>query len=154
MGNLKMVIDQCFQCGCSIYQSDEHVSKGMLSFHLNCHEVYEGECEFTERRESEHYKAEQRRHKCLLKKLKRTLRAKIYQAIELELDQHQCHDFEIVCRLQVEGQKRRGRDYFGESTAIRHVYDDTSTCSYSGTYGGNVFLRLSNDRYLRIYVTG
>lgn len=98
--------------------------------------------------------AEWRRHQRLLRRLKRKLKPKIFQAIESEMDYHICHDFEIVRRSQVKGKKRSAHDYFGESAAIRHVYDDTSFNSYTESYAGNVFLRLSNDRYLRIFVSG
>jgi len=103
--------------------------------------------------------AEQSRKDCensnrILAKLKRTLKAKIWEPIEWELKSHYCLALGIVTRSDVKGRKESGHDYFGQSSAIRHVYTDVSSCSYSDSYGGNVYIRLSKDRYLEMYING
>ena len=90
----------------------------------------------------------------LLGKLKRRLKPKIWQGIQWELNAHTCLALEIVSVKQVKGYKRTGHEYFGQSTAIRHVYDHTSMCSLSGSYGGNVYLYLGNKQYLMMFVSG
>ncbi|MCF2902241.1 hypothetical protein L1267_17875 [Pseudoalteromonas sp. OFAV1] len=90
----------------------------------------------------------------LLKNLKSKLKPKLWQAIKWELAAHFCIALEIVSIAEVKGCKRKGNDYFGQSVAMRHVYDDTSSCSYSGSYGGDVYLHLGNGRYLKMYING
>lgn len=90
----------------------------------------------------------------ILKRLQRTVKPKIWQAINWDLHSHICLVIGIVTVDQVAGSKRTGHDYFGESTAVRHVYDDVSSCTYSDSYGGNVYLYLGKKRYLMMYVHG
>ena len=96
----------------------------------------------------------QENSKRILGRLKRTLKPKIWEPIEWELDSHWCIALEIVTRDRVIGRKESGDSYFCQSTAIRHVYVNVSSCSYSDTYGGDVYIRLGNNRYLRMYVYG
>lgn len=102
----------------------------------------------------EREKAQNAKSDRLLSKLKRTLNPKIWQGIQWELNSHQCVAFGVVPRSQVTGQKTSGRDYYGESTAVRHVYDSTSFCSYSDSYGGFIYVYLGKDRYLKMFIHG
>ena len=90
----------------------------------------------------------------ILARLKRALKHKIWQPIEWELKSHYCMAFGVVPWSEVKGRKESGYDYFCQSTAIRHVYVDVSSCSYSDSYGGNIYIRLSKDRYLAMYING
>lgn len=90
----------------------------------------------------------------ILRKLKRTLKPKIWQAVEYDLNGHSCLALGIVPHSEVKGRKQKGSDWHGQSTAMRHVYSNVSYCSYSDSYGGNVYLRLSKDRYLMMFIHG
>jgi hypothetical protein len=90
----------------------------------------------------------------IISKLKRKLKQKIWQPIEWELKSHYCMALGIVKKAEVKGRKESGYDYFCQSTAIRHVYNNVSSCSYSDSYGGNIYIRLSQDRYLMMFIHG
>lgn len=90
----------------------------------------------------------------ILKRLKKSLRPKIWEAIQWELNSHYCLALGIVSIDEVKGRKETGNDYHGQSTAMRHVYVDVSSCSYSDTYGGNVYLYLGMGRYLAMFISG
>ncbi len=90
----------------------------------------------------------------LMRCLKYSLKQKILKDVMFELDSHWSCILGIVSICQVKGTKRKGHDYFGMSTAIRHVYDNTSSCSYNDSYDGEVFIYIGKKRYLNIHISG
>ncbi|MEZ8292350.1 hypothetical protein AB6D11_00705 [Vibrio splendidus] len=122
--------------------------------HAKCYEQEMAELKEQEAANARAYKAQQQKSARILSRLKRTLKPKVMQAIMWEIDAHRCEGLTLVDSSQVKGEKRTGRDYFGTSTAIRHVFEDVSLCSYSDSYGGEVFIRVRNNLYLRICVFG
>lgn len=149
-----MYVDQCFHCSGTVYSSDESVSTGVGMVHLECDEQYQEEMRLSNENANKAHILENKRNTRIIKNLKRRLKLKIWQAIEWEMQAHQYGHLEIVSLKDVEGRKTSGNDYFGESTALRHVYDNTSSCSYSDTYGGDVYLYIGEQRYLRMFVWG
>ena len=146
--------DECAHCCGTIYPDDEKASCGMGLAHIECQEKFEDEIEEQARVAAEEEFRVGENSNRLLNRLEQSLKPKIWQAIKWELAYHWCLALEIVTIERVAGIKRSGHEYFGESTAMRHVYDDVSSCSYSDTYGGNVYLYLGNKRYLMMYVSG
>lgn len=94
-----------------------------------------------------------RRNK-VLRRLKKTLPQKIWLSIQYLLNDNSCLDLGVVSQEHVKGFKESGNSYFGWSTAVRHVYNDVSSCSYSDSYGGNLYIYLGERRYLRMHIYG
>lgn len=103
--------------------------------------------------ESYYRKGEVRHHR-LFRKLKRKLPLKMVHALEKEFSSHQSMLLAIVSKKDVKGKRRSGHDYTGASTPIRHVFVDTSYCTYSESYAGQVFLYIGLGRYLQLQVSG
>jgi hypothetical protein len=81
---------------------------------------------------------------------------KVISSLEFELKQHVNlgSSFAIVDVSDCVGVKRRFSEFTGYSSPIRWVYDDTSSCSYSGSYGGDVYFQLGKGKYLRAFIAG
>lgn len=87
-------------------------------------------------------------------RLKRTLKPKIWQAIHWAISEHRCQDLKIVGIDEVAGSKERAKDWYGESVAVRYVYDDTSTDYWGDSYGGLIWIPIGKARYLQIHIWG
>lgn len=81
---------------------------------------------------------------------------KVISSIEFELKQHMSlgSNFAIVGVSDCVGVKRRFSEFTGYSSPVRWVYDDTSSCSYSDSYGGDVYFQLGKGKYLRAFIAG
>ena len=86
--------------------------------------------------------------------IKRKIKPKVFQAIEFELFHSSCHGVEIVSHDGVNGKRMNASNYFGESVAVRHVYNNLSSCSYSETWGGELFIPIGLGRYVKLSVHG
>lgn len=97
-----------------------------------------------------------RRDNKILRKLKRSTASKYYNAILAEFEHHMFYcDFSIVDKSECKGEKIRGDYYIGESTPIRHVYNDVRGCSYDGdSYSGFIFIKIDKRRYFKMFVNG
>lgn len=89
-----------------------------------------------------------------LAKIKRKVKQKVFQAIEFELYHSECHGVEIVGIDDVKGKRMTSSGYFGESSAVRHVYNNVSSCSYSETWGGDLFIPIGLGRYVKLSIHG
>ena len=89
-----------------------------------------------------------------LASIKRKIKPKFFQAIEFELYHSGCHGVEIVCIDGVKGKRMTASSYFGESSAVRHVYNNVSSCSYSETWGGDLFIPIGLGRYVKLSIHG
>ncbi|POC19549.1 hypothetical protein [Vibrio vulnificus] len=144
----------CVHCNCSVYESDERVSISIGVAHFECHERYQEQVEADMK---EYAEQERKRVRCdnkLISRLKRTLKPKVWNVIELVLQDHWVGYLSILPLSKVTGRKNNAHDWFGESVAIRHIYDDTSSCSYSDTYGGVIYLPIGKERYLQMHISG
>ena len=89
-----------------------------------------------------------------LSSIKRKVKPKVFQAIEFELCHSWCHGVEIVGIDGVRGKRMTASSYFGESSAVRHVYSNVSSCSYSETFGGDLFIPIGLGRYVKLSIHG
>ena len=142
----------CVFCGNSVYQGDEVISLFIGVAHLECHEDYKADMEADMREMAEEESSRARKDNRLLARLRRTLKPKIWMPIERVLADNFCHSLSIVKLDDVSGQRVNAHDWFGESVAIRHLYDDTSHCSYSDSSGGVVYLPIGKQRYLQMEI--
>lgn len=94
------------------------------------------------------------REQALLKRFKRRLPTKIFREILAEMDEHRSLLIGMVSKENVKGKRMPASYYFGRSTPLRHVYNNISSCSYSDTYSGDVYLSVGLGRYVHIYVCG
>ncbi|MEZ8723132.1 hypothetical protein AB6D66_18820 [Vibrio pomeroyi] len=149
-----MLYGNCVHCDSSVYESDERVTISLGVAHFECHERFQEQWlpEIEDHAEQERQSA--KRDNKLLKRLKRTLKPKVWSVIELVMQDHWVGYLNITSLAEVTGQRNRAHDWFGESVAIRHLYDDATTCSYSETYGGVIFLPIGNARYLQMHISG
>lgn len=144
----------CVHCSNTVYESDERVSLSIGVAHFECRESFEKECRAEEKEFLDSDRKEGERQTKLLSRLKRTLKPKIWDAIERVMQGNFCHLMEIVSLDMVTGDKQRAHEWFGESVGIRCVYDDTTFCSYSDSYGGLVWLPIGKWRYLQMHISG
>lgn len=144
----------CHFCGSDVYESDERVPTYLGPVHYECKVAFDKESEALNKKiadeENERYARDQK----LLKRLQRTLKPKFWQCIAFTIYDHHYQDLEIVGVDCVKGQKNNAHDWFGESVAMRHVYDDTSTDYWGDGYGGEIFLPIGKGRYLKMHVWG
>ncbi len=96
---------------------------------------------------------ESRRQNKLIKRLKRSLKPKCFDVVELLKKNCFAHTFNVVDIESVVGSKERASEWFGESVAVRHLYDDTRHNSYSESTSGYIYLPVGKGRYLMIYIT-
>lgn len=90
----------------------------------------------------------------LLYRLERTLKKKIWTPVSWELREHGFGELALVGHHSVNGIKRDASEYFKRSTAMRHLYQDTSVDEVSNCYSGRVYLYLGCGRYLKVNVWG
>ncbi|EJC7176034.1 hypothetical protein DC915_RS02100 [Vibrio parahaemolyticus] len=90
----------------------------------------------------------------LLFRLERNLKKKIWDPVCWELREHGFGNLALVGRQSVYGRKRDASEYFKRSTAMRHLYQDTSVDEKSNSYSGRVYLYLGGGRYLKVDVWG
>lgn len=147
-----MTIESCFHCGGDI--SDTVSMDGNIPFHSQCLEKHRIEMEASAEAERLAAIKEQKTNDRILKHLERTLKPKIWVCVKSELESHRFGYLEIVTIDKVKGTKQDASKYFGASVAMRHFYDDVSSCSYSDTYGGDLYLYLGKKRYLKMTVWG
>lgn len=150
-----MYCGTCFLCKGSIYQDDEKVMVGYEIAHYCRHESEMEEMrEATKEFEAE-WKTQAKRDNKIIRRLKRNLKPKIWQCIDWVFsDCIACDFLEIVDVNATKGERVRGSDYFGESVAVRHVYDDTCTDYWGDGFSGSVYLPIGCGRYLRMSVRG
>jgi len=151
---MPMNIGQCYYCGNSIYSDDECVSSHHSLYHIECKEQHEDEMKAAMDAEWLDNKRDQNNTDRILKHLKRTLKPKIWDAIKWETESNGYGYLKLVTINDVSGEKRLGHEYFGQSTAMRHVHDNTDNNTYSDGYGGDVYLYIGLNRYLKIHVWG
>lgn len=145
----------CFQCGKPIDLSSGHVKSKYLTFHNHCHDEFKEELKKAHDKESQAHHEEREKTNAILAQLERTLKPKIWQAIKWELSSHRCYHLSIVPLSKTKGEKKTGKEYFRQSTAIRHVFDDVSSDPYSSDcYGGYIYIRLNKNRYLQMFICG
>lgn len=89
-----------------------------------------------------------------LASIKRKIKPKFFQAIEFELYHSSCHGVEIVGISEVKGKRMTASNYFGESSAVRHVYNNVSSCSHSETWCGDLFIPIGLGRYVKLSIHG
>ena len=89
-----------------------------------------------------------------LANIKRKIKPKFFQAIEFGLCHSWCHGVEIVGIDGVMGQRMTASSQFGESSAVRHVYNNVSSCSYLETCGGDLFIPIGLGRYVKLSIHG
>ncbi|WP_347361786.1 hypothetical protein [Vibrio vulnificus] len=145
---------QCVHCGTDVYESDERVNLSIGVSHYTCDQEYKLSCDLEMKEMIEQEKAQEKRENRLLTRLKRTLKPKIYSFIKLMFEDHQVHSIEIVGLNKVSGSKERARDWYGESVAVRYIYDDTSTDYWGDGYGGYVWIPIGKARYLQMHISG
>ncbi|EKA4077117.1 hypothetical protein OLH55_004327 [Vibrio parahaemolyticus] len=145
---------QCVHCGNDVYQSDERVSLSWGVTHLECHEDYHAQSELLMKELAEEENARYKRDCKLISRLKRTLKPKIWQAIDWAISEHRYQDLKIVGIDEVAGSKERARDWYGESVAVRYIYDDTSTDYWGDGYGGLIWIPIGKARYLQMHIWG
>ncbi|EII3125378.1 hypothetical protein [Vibrio parahaemolyticus] len=145
---------QCVHCGNDVYESDERVSLSWGVSHFECHEDYHNKADLEMKALAEEDKARYRKDCKILRRLKRTLKAKIWQGIDWTIADHRYQDLQIVGVDKVCGEKRAGHDWFGQSTAMRYIYDDTSTDYWGDSYGGQIWLPIGKGRYLQMHIWG
>lgn len=146
--------DLCFHCNAPVLSGDECSTTTFLVAHQVCEKQYDDDMHEVMQSEHRSHIAEQNSNKRILKKLKRTLKPKIWQAVEWETESHGYGHLEIVTQREVSGERRSGYAYFGEATALRHVYDDVTSDPYGDSYGGDIYLYLGKNRYLKIWIWG
>lgn len=89
-----------------------------------------------------------------LARIKRKIKPKFFQAIEFELYHSGCCGVEIVSIDGVKGKRMTASSYLGESSAVRHVYNNASSCSYSETWVGDLFIPIGLGRYVKLSIHG
>ena len=89
-----------------------------------------------------------------LASIKRKIKPKFFQAIEFELYHSGFHGVEIVGIDDVKGKRMTSSSYFGESSAVRHVYSNVSSCSYSESWVGDLFIPIGLGRYVKLSIHG
>ncbi len=144
----------CVHCDGFVYESDERVSLSLGVAHVECHERFQEQAYSDMERESEEQALRLRRESKLLARLKKRLKPKIWSVIEMIQQQHLVNQIAIDAFEDVKGTKISALDWFGESVGIRTVYDETSSCSYSGTYGGAIWIPIGAGRYLHMHISG
>ncbi|MFS1430806.1 hypothetical protein LMH73_027775 [Vibrio splendidus] len=151
-----MELEPCFYCGEDIDPDSDYVSEVGYHLHSECHQKFENENIQAEKRERARHLNENNRNERIKRHLKRTLKPKIWDCISVELSENggHCGHLAIVTLDKVTGTKQSGYEYFGESVAVRHVYDNTSSCSYSDTFGGEINIYIGKGRYLQMHIWG
>lgn len=149
-----MYYGYCCYCDSAVYESDERINHRFGVAHFECHERNESELEAEKLQNIRDERLRSKIENKLVTRLRRTLKPKLWAAISMVLRDHAVHGIQIDSFNKVTGNKVKGRDWFGESVAIRHVFDDTSSCSYSDTYGGLLWLPIGMGRYLQIHISG
>lgn len=145
----------CVHCNETVYESDERASTGIGVAHFECHSKYQEECQKEQQEFYEQEKIRWQRENKLVERLKRTLKPKLWAVVKMVFDDHTVNYIQIDTFDKVRGTKELARDWFGESVAVRHIYDWTSTCSYScDTYGGIVWIPIGKGRYLHLHISG
>ena len=117
-----------------------------------CSKQLEDEMKIASKESYDEHQREVKKSNKLLKRLKKTLPAKIFKAIEWLQDSFVCYGFQIVERKDTTGVKQKASLFFDQSSAVRYVYDDTSYCSYDDAGGGVVFIRVDKLRFVKVYV--
>lgn len=88
-------------------------------------------------------------HNKIMKHLKRSLKPKLWEAIELELSKHSDYMAHGIVRINdVAGTKVSKRQWGAASSALRHVYQDLHGSS------GMMWIPLGKCRYLEVRVNG
>jgi len=144
-------IVECYYCGNVI--DEKVISSGNLHLHADCKIHFDEEMEASLKAENEIRIADNKNTLRLFKHLKKVLKPKIWQAIEWQ-KQEGHFDLSIVSIDEVKGSRVTGTKFFGQRTALRHVYDDTTTNFDGDSYGGDVFLYIGKQRYLKMSVWG
>lgn len=91
----------------------------------------------------------------VMSRLKKSLKSKVYDGIVWEMKQHcGANHLEIVKAKSCTGTKTSYSDYAGFSSPIRYIYDDVSNDSYSGSYGGLIYLSIGHGNYLKMHIWG
>ncbi len=149
-----MNVGLCSYCGNSIYSDDDHASGSFSIYHIECKELNDDEMKTAMDAEWQANKQDQKNTDRILRNLKRKLKPKIWEAVNWEIQSHGFGHLKIVTVEQVSGEKRLGHEYFGQKTAMRHVYDNVSSDAHGDCYGGDVYLYIGSGRYLKVYVWG
>jgi hypothetical protein len=144
----------CVLCDSTVYESDEQVSLSFGVAHFECHEEGQRENEAGRLRHEAEVSKQIKNDKRILKHLERTLKPKVWENIKFAMYGHRYQDLAIVGFDKVGGAKQSAMEWFGESVAIRHVFDDISSCSLSDTYGGSIWLPIGHARYLHMHIWG
>lgn len=144
----------CVHCGFEVLESESSLNLSIGIAHRKCNDEFKEECRKEELAYQEYEKREAKRENKLLRRLKRQLKPKIFSLLDYLREDCWINSIEMVTRNSLSGEKRSASDFFGFSVAIRHVYDDTSSCSYSDSYGGYVYLPIGHNRYLKVHISG
>ena len=91
-------------------------------------------------------------HNKTIKRLKVKMKPVDFEPIDWLLSDHMTGYASIVKSDELVGSKVKAVDFFGQSSKLRHIWDNTSSCSYSGTYGGEVCVPLGKGNYLKIHI--
>jgi hypothetical protein len=134
--------------------NEDLIDDGITTHHLSCKVDYMKELELDQVETLASEARQQARDTRLLDRLQKTLKQKHLQALNWLLNDHRCESLEILSVGDVKGEKVKGSKWFRESTAIRHIYDDTSTCYWGDSYGGNIFMPIGKKRYLKVFISG
>jgi hypothetical protein len=144
----------CPHCREIILDSDKVVDTPIGTAHSTCSEQFIWECEEEALKYAEMERRELRREKKLIAKLKRTLKPKVWAAIELVRADSTVNYMKLETIDKVRGTKNKAGEWFGESVGVKTVYDDTSFCSYSDSYSGPIWLAIGKGIYLHIHISG
>ncbi len=149
---------KCAYCGEEFENNEVEVSNNFGLFHKACEvEGKQAVISWMEEDQRE-YEASVRlqtlKDKRILRHIQKKYPVKIFNAIMDEVNEHGRGHYKIVKQYECQGCRERGSDFQGYSSAIRYAYDDISNCSYSGCYGGDVYLYIGKGNYLRMAVSG
>lgn len=151
---MKDQIDTCFHCEEKVNQHDG-VKIGFYLVHNECYESQKEEDRKYIEAERNRELRDRKNTRRIKSHLKRKLKPKIWDWIEYELESHYHSDLKILRREDFESKNKVPyKDMVGNRTSVRHIYDDTSQCSMSETYGGNIYIYIGNKQYLKIFIWG
>ncbi len=149
-------VHNCGYCGEDLGEDCERTDWGY--FHTKCVVAGVTVIEYQYHQDQLEYEQEQmklwKKDIKLINRLRKRLPEKIMTDINYCIREHSASDYEIVNVDQCKGYKESGTDWIGFSSAIKYTYDNTSSCGYTETYGGDVYLYIGNHQYLKMFISG
>lgn len=146
----------CCFCGKSIGGVGDSSDGYQTRYHDLCKKEFDVEFKACMDAEYERTQRERKHTKRLTAKLSNRLKPKLRNALVswINYNEQDIVEMEIVGFEQCSGNEVSPSEFFGERTAIRRVIENVSFDSMFDCYGGDVYIYIGCQQYLKVVVAG